>query len=193
MKHLEDVYQYGAGFSRFNPRFNYRGSLEDRFKEAGLNDGLPPGFKNTWNNSELPPGFMDGGKTIPQRKNYKKDYYDLEGVLDRIHNTNKDKNITDHFTPHNVPADELVQGPKTSPTLQELTPQQQYQLNSLVNSVNSKVKPHQTTTRQGAAVDYVQFLHKHQHRTGTNKMSPADIYLGHDKVYYANDKIALIK
>lgn len=190
MKYFEDAYQYGGDFARANPRFNRSSyTLEDRLKELGLNDGLPPGFNR--DRGTLPPGFLNDQRTAPYKPANKRENYDLDGVLDRIQKNQKVSHSYDFNIPANVPEDELVQGPTGIPNMQQLSPQQEHQLSSLVNSINSKIKPHQTTTRLGAAVDHVNYLAKYQQRHGTNKMSPADFYLGHDKIYYANDKILI--
>ena len=134
------------------------------------------------------------------------DGFDLEAVLQKIivENNKGVKNEVDpskqgQYSQYNpagglwmeIPDTELVQGPKAMPIPPQLTPQQQYQLGRMVNSINGKVKSDVIMHKQPVG-DYIQALKKQQDRNkAATTISQADEFLGKDRAYYADDKIAV--
>lgn len=98
---------------------------------------------------------------------------------------------TDQHVHVEIPADELVMGPKAIPTMQQPNAQQQYQLGNLVSTINNKKKALNLNNRQSTAVDYITYLRRQQERSLLNKVADADRLLGRDTSFYANDKLSI--
>lgn len=193
-----NAYQYGADAARLDNRFarNKVATYEQPATDFDLD------YRSNQKRAveaNLPP-------TIPPTQPQGTQGYDLEGILQKIvvENT-KNMNVpadnfqNQQYNKYNpaggqqmfIPDSELVQGPKAMPIPPQLTPQQQYQLGMMVNSINGKVKS-DSVSQKSTSGDYMQYLKKMQDRNkGAMKGTQADDFLGFTKAYYADDKIAV--